>query len=301
MRTLTTILMFLLLPSCTDSNSHHFARSTEPKEGSPTQKKEVYPTQQLVVPHQTTRQDYEVYLVFEVSLNGQIVITAVESRRQHQRIYTSHPRRYTLINGETMVPSRDFFSKEDVHTLTFKAGDTHSLQFEGGGPRLFSQRLDGKALSAVENGKNLEVQYVSRLDGSHRILIQASRISPHVVWPEMSMYQSWSKEDAVEWVAYRLNEKNKLDIGRDMLRAMKNPKGEGWIVYTPKFRVSGFLRFAVWFVLDGKVYSLNSPALMVSEWKKPSWDFVARWHATNLDAPFGLTQDVIKIVYYYVS
>lgn len=94
---------------------------------------------------------------------------------------------------------------------------------------------------------------------------------------------------AIDSVARAIDRNNTLTISRADLATKANPKGAGTIVYAAQGRP------AVWMVVDGTAYALNSPSKIVTPslpWSREAPE--ARWRATNLSA--SSTAEVLAIV-----
>jgi hypothetical protein len=94
---------------------------------------------------------------------------------------------------------------------------------------------------------------------------------------------------AIDVVAPAIDRTNTLTISRADLSTKANPKGAGTIVYATQGRP------AVWVVVEGAAYALNSPAKIVTPsipWAREAPE--ERWKSTNLN-PLSATE-VLEIV-----
>ena len=95
---------------------------------------------------------------------------------------------------------------------------------------------------------------------------------------------------AVDAVAGLIASGNTLTISRADLATVPNPKGAGVVVYAAQGRP------ALWVVVDGRPYAMNSPAKIVTPdapWAREAP--AAIWQPTNLD-PAGATSELLKLV-----
>ena len=85
---------------------------------------------------------------------------------------------------------------------------------------------------------------------------------------------------------------NTLKVASSDLQALRNPKGQGVLVYVPKTRFAGVERYVVWMVIDGKAYALNGPTKKVTpdlHWPRDAPN--GTWKKTGLD-PYQATEAI---------
>lgn len=69
---------------------------------------------------------------------------------------------------------------------------------------------------------------------------------------------------AIPVVARAIDPSNKLGVKASDLKVMKNPKGDGYLVYNPERVINGTERPQVWVVIDGQACATNSPTKLIT-------------------------------------
>jgi len=89
--------------------------------------------------------------------------------------------------------------------------------------------------------------------------------------------------DVTPLIASQL-EGNSLGVRASDLKVMKNPKGEGQLVYVERTLYDEGPRYLVWLVLDGSAYTINGQTHnLTPELPFPSAAGPERWARTGLD------------------